>query len=105
MLFPERPKMRNFSTLVYASVLLISCQKEIDWGLNTGAAKGIQRIVNRITFNNVIELDYRFTLDNPFGRGKNYYAKGIGAIESFYTIGYLTVNISDTTKLTSYTIQ
>lgn len=77
----------------------------------TVAARGIQRVVNGTTFNNVIELDYRFTLDNPFGGGtinagggKNYYAKGIGAIESFYTIGYLAVNISDTTRLTSYTI-
>lgn len=77
----------------------------------TVAARGLQRVVNGTAFNNVIELNYQFSFDNPFGTGainagggKNYYAKGLGAIESFYTIGYFGVNISDTTKLTSYTI-
>ena len=75
-------------------------------------ANGISRTVNGRTFNNVIELDYRFSFVNPIsggtinaGTGKNYYAKGVGAIESFYTIGYLTLSLSDTTRLTSYTIR
>ena len=78
----------------------------------TVSANGSQRTVNGKTFNNVIELDYKFSFVNPIGggtinagTGKYYYAKGIGAIESFYTIGYLTINLTDTTRLTSYTIR
>jgi hypothetical protein len=77
----------------------------------TVAAKDIQRTVNGKTFNNVIELTYQMSLDNPLGGvinaggGKQFYAKGVGAIESFFTVGFLGFNISDTTRLTSYTIR
>ena len=77
----------------------------------TVTAKDIQRTVNGNTFNNVIELTYEMSLDNPLGGvinaggGKQYYAKGIGAIESFFTVGFLGFNISDTTRVTSYTIR
>jgi hypothetical protein len=78
----------------------------------TVAAKGIQRTVNGVVFNDVIELNYEFSLDNPLGgpvinagNGKNYYAKNVGAIEAFFTVGFLGFNVSDTTKLTSFTIR
>ncbi len=78
----------------------------------TVSAKGIQRTVNGVVFTNVIELNYEFSLDNPAGGpiinaggGKQYYAKNVGAIESFFTVGFLGFNTSDTTRLTSHTIR
>jgi hypothetical protein len=78
----------------------------------TVSARDMQRTVNGVTFNNVIELNYEFTLDNPLGGGvinagggKQYYAKNVGAIESFFTVGFLGFNVSDTTRLVSYTIR
>ncbi|MDP9229947.1 MAG: hypothetical protein M3O67_04635 [Bacteroidota bacterium] len=78
----------------------------------TIAAKGIQHTVNGKTFNNVIELDYQFSLDNPLGSGiiqagggKSYFAKDVGAIESFYKTDIFGTANNDTTKLVSYTIR
>jgi hypothetical protein len=78
----------------------------------TVSAKDIQRTVNGKTFNNVIELTYQMSLDDPLGGGilnvgggKQYYAKGVGPIESYFKVGFLGVNVSDTTKLMSYTIR
>jgi hypothetical protein len=77
----------------------------------TVSARDIQRTVNGKSFNNVIELTYQLSLDNPLGGvinaggGKQYYARGVGAIESFFTAGFMGFNISDTTRLTSYTIR
>jgi len=77
----------------------------------TVSARDIQRSVNGTTFNNVIELTYELSLDNPLGGvvnaggGKQYYARGVGAIESFFTAGFMGFNISDTTKLTSFTLR
>ena len=74
-------------------------------------AKGQQRTVKGVNYNNVIELDYEFLFDDPLGggmisggTGKNFWAKGVGAIESFYNLGFFGINISDTTQLVSYTI-
>lgn len=78
----------------------------------TVTARGIQRTVSGKNFSNVIELDYQMSLDDPLtggvinaGGGKQYYAKNVGAIESFFTVGFFGVNVSDTTKLVSYTIR
>ena len=77
----------------------------------TVSAKDIQRTVNGKTFNNVIELTYEMSLDNPLGGiinaggGKQYFAKGIGAIESYFDVGFFGINVSDTTRLVSYTIR
>lgn len=77
----------------------------------TVSARDLQRTVNGNSFNNVIELTYQLSLDNPLGGvinaggGKQYYARGVGAIESFFTAGFMGFNISDTTRLTSYTIR
>ncbi|MER3498585.1 MAG: hypothetical protein C4308_08095 [Chitinophagaceae bacterium] len=77
-------------------------------------AKGQQRTVNGKTFNDVIEVDYEMSIDDPFGgntplklgTGKNYWAKNVGAIESFYNISFLGMPlVTDTTKLVSYTIR
>jgi hypothetical protein len=78
----------------------------------TVTARGIQRVVNGKNFSDVIELDYQMSVDDPLtggvintGGGKQYYAKNVGAIESFFTVGFFGVNVSDTTKLVSYTIR
>ena len=77
----------------------------------TVSARDIQRTVNGKTFNNVIELTYELSLDNPLGGiinaggGKQYYAKSVGAIEQYFAAGFLGINVSDTTKLISYTIR
>jgi hypothetical protein len=77
----------------------------------TIAAKGQQRTVNGKAFSNVIEVNYEMSIDNPLGggtiqagTGKNYWAKGVGVIESFYNIGFFGINTSDTTRLVTYTI-
>lgn len=74
-------------------------------------ARDQQRTVNGKTYNNVIDLDYELLVDNPIsggtisaGTGKNYWAKGVGAIESNYDLGFFGVTIKDTTRLISYTI-
>ena len=74
-------------------------------------AKDQQRTVNGKNYNNVIELDYELLVDNPLtggtisaGTGKNYWAKGVGAIESNYDLGFFGVTVKDTTRLISYTI-
>lgn len=77
----------------------------------TVSQRGIQRVVNGTTYNNVIELNYELSISNPLGfgppisagGGKNYYAKGVGAIESFYNLGAFGFTVTDTTKLLNYT--
>jgi hypothetical protein len=78
----------------------------------TVSARDIQRTVSGKTFNTVIELTYQMSVDDPLGGGilsvgggKQYYAKGVGPIESYFKVGFLGVNVSDTTKLVSYTIR
>jgi hypothetical protein len=78
----------------------------------TVSARDVQRTVNGKTFNDVIELLYEMSLDDPLGGGvlnagggKQYFAKGVGPIESYFTVGFMGVNISDTTKVISYTIR
>lgn len=78
----------------------------------TVSARDLQRTVNGKNFSNVIELTYEMSVDDPIGGGvlstgggKQYYAKGVGAIESYFNVGFLGISVSDTTKLVSYTIK
>lgn len=78
----------------------------------TVSARDIQRTVNGMNFKNVIELNYEMLLDDPLGGaiiqaggGKQYYAKNVGAIESWFKVSFFGINVSDTTKLVSYDIK
>ena len=77
----------------------------------TVTAKDIDYKVGGVLYNSVIELSYEFSIDNPFGSGviktgsgKQYYARNIGAIESYFNCSYLGFNTSDTTRLATYMI-
>jgi len=78
----------------------------------TLSAKGLTRTVGANVFNNVIELAYVVTVGSPLGgpdiqagEGKYYYSKGVGFIESNLSSGFGPVVITDTTRLSSYTIR
>jgi hypothetical protein len=77
----------------------------------TVTAKDIDYKVGGVLYTNVIELSYEFSIDNPLGggviktgSGKQYYARNIGAIESYFNCSYLGFNTSDTTRLATYMI-
>jgi len=78
----------------------------------TVSGRDIQHTVNGRAYNNVIELTYDFSVDNPLGGGilsigggKYYYAKGVGLIEAFFEFDFLGVSSSDTTRIVNYTIR
>ena len=78
----------------------------------TVAAKGIQRTVNGKVYNNVIELDHDFLVDDvmggspvSIGGGKAFFAKGVGGIENYYTADMFGLQIADSVYLVSATIR
>lgn len=79
----------------------------------TVSGRDLSRTVNGRNFTSVIELTTQLLIDDPLGggttipigSGKDYYAKGVGAIESFNTVDFLGIRQTDTTRLISYTIR
>jgi len=78
----------------------------------TVAAKGLKKTVNGTVYKDVLELNYEFSIDDPLsgdilsaGGGKQFYARNIGQIESYFNVGILGFNSSDTTRLTNYFIR
>jgi hypothetical protein len=62
--------------------------------------------VNNQTFQDVITVDITLAAAGfTIGSGKQYYAKGVGAISSTMHLQYQTVDLSDSTYLVSYDIK
>lgn len=78
----------------------------------TVTRKDIQHTVKGRSYNNVIEVNYDFSIDDPInggvlnvGGGKYYYAKGVGLIEGYVGFSVLGSSSSDTSRLVNYTIR
>ena len=79
----------------------------------TVTGRDLNRTVLGKSYSSVIELTTQLLIDDPLGggipipigTGKDYYAKGVGAIESFNSVSFFGVSQTDTTRLVSYTIR
>jgi hypothetical protein len=78
----------------------------------TIASRDGEKDVNGTNFKDVIALDFTIGAPNPItgqnttiATGKQFYAKGVGAIASTLHLNVGTVNINDSTYLVSYDIK
>jgi hypothetical protein len=78
----------------------------------TVASRDGEKEVNGTNFKDVIALDFTIGAPNPItgqnttiATGKQFYAKGVGAITSTLQLNVGTVNINDSTYLVSYDIK
>ena len=75
-------------------------------------SKDTDKTVNGKVFNNVIAVEYEVSMKEPltgtsfsFGKGRQYYAKGVGGIAGAFEVGTPGSVVKDSTYIVSYTIK